>query len=57
MKDLMMINPSGVTRLFRFVTPAALSLLAAAGWEPTLRAPAESVAAEVSQVSGHSFLD
>lgn len=39
MKDLMMINPTGVTRLFRFVTPAALNLLSAAGWKPLLSQP------------------
>lgn len=34
MKDLRMINPNGLIKLFRSVTPAAMQLLIAAGWKP-----------------------
>ena len=58
MKDLMMINPTGVTRLFRFVTPAALTLLTAAGWEPVRRSLSEvAPAASGHQAGEHAFLD
>ena len=34
MQDIFLVNASGIRRLFRFVTPGALSLLQAAGWKP-----------------------
>lgn len=34
MRDLTMKNLSGLVKVFRFVTPDALSVLEAAGWKP-----------------------
>lgn len=34
MQDVLMVSAGGVLRKFRFVTPAALSVLIAAGWTP-----------------------
>lgn len=35
MQDIKLVNAAGISRLFRFVTPAALATLKAAGWMPT----------------------
>lgn len=35
MQDIKLINTAGIVRIFRFVTPAALSTLRSAGWMPT----------------------
>ncbi len=34
MEDVKMIHPNGLTKMFRFVTPAALTILMQAGWSP-----------------------
>jgi hypothetical protein len=35
MQDILLVNSSGLRRLFRFVTPSALRVLQAAGWQPS----------------------
>lgn len=35
MQDVLLVNAAGIRRLFRFVTPGALTMLQAAGWRPS----------------------